>query len=93
MIAHKNLTVAYIFRGGFLRTLLCDGCADVQIRGLVFDVLCQGEYIVQLGMTLFQVVLCCLPVGGTSTNRHSHTKRLAHEIRFGPPIWQNNNLM
>lgn len=51
----------------FVHTLLSNGCADIQIRGLVFDVLCQSENIVQLGMTLFQVILCHLPAQSTNT--------------------------
>lgn len=49
-----------------LRTFLSDGRADVQIRGFVFDVLRQGENIVELVVTLLQVILSHLPAQRTT---------------------------
>lgn len=69
----------------FLHTLLRDGRADVQVGCLVFDVLRQGEDVIQLGVTLLQVVLCCLTAEGA--HAPEHTKANAHQIRSGPSIF------
>lgn len=75
----------FLFFSFFLHTLLRDGRADVQVGRLVFDVLRQGEDVIQLGVTLLQVVLCCLAAGGA--HAREHTKANARQIRSGPPIF------
>lgn len=55
------------------RTFFRNGGADINIRGFVFNVLCQGEDVFQLGVTLFQIIFCHLEEDKTDMRASTHS--------------------
>lgn len=53
-----------------VRTFFSNGCANVQIRSLIFDVLRQRKNVLQLRVALFQVTLCHLPTKRKHIEQH-----------------------
>lgn len=70
-----------------VHTFFSNGCANVQIRSLIFDVLRQRKNVLQLRVALFQVTLCHLPTKRKHIEQHVwHTSvTSATEACSSPP--------